>query len=379
MNIIYENILNNSYFLLNIKTEMIAKKWFTESLFLSVTQKAIFTADESVFHLNEQKPSPFVFTTPQQQQQQQSSGVDKRSTGDPKFIQLHEGFRIHNYPLSAISTDEFPASKTRCLKRVWWTSSNLSFIPPFIFDCKKIEHLCLKSNKLTYFPKRFRKLRQLQVLHLQSNLITTFPRDLSCLCSVKVMRLDHNHITNIPKDLFTTLMLKELSLCQNEITWLPTTISVMTSLQVLLLNGNNLESLPAELCQLEKLTHLGVAQNLLRSLPSELANLSHLKVFEFHSNPLPSAILSLVNHPLPQILTFLSSFSLSQNNSIDNRSMTVVNSAPTPSLSSYSSDVLHRSNERKSGNNSSQQTPLCDDYSHRSGSLIHTQLTIQSH
>ena len=137
-------------------------------------------------------------------------------------------------------------------------------LPGDLFNCNRLQHLDLRSNRLNVLQNEAEHLIQLRVLILGDNNLTELPVGLGNLPALDFLYADANNLSSLPPQLFSAKRLKQLNLQKN----------------------NRIDSIPEDVGQLTQLRFMDVSDNAIESLPHSLANLLELKHLNLGNNPI---------------------------------------------------------------------------------------------
>ena len=223
--------------------------------------------------------------------------------------------------------------------------SDLTGIPPIIFEIKQLtrlslsitkrhppqvpeqirnlinlEYLCLRGIKLRTHLEWIGDLQSLKELHLLSSSLRSLPTSIKMLKGLRVLSFCGENVTGlhnleglsnleelyiydkmleiIPESIFKLSNLRDLNLKVNKLKDISCNIGSLNSLQKLDLSNNDIKFLPDSIGQLVSLRELILSNNKLPSLPDSIGQLVNLPELDLSSNELsclPESIGHLVN------------------------------------------------------------------------------------
>ncbi|MED6186944.1 hypothetical protein PIB30_071613 [Stylosanthes scabra] len=152
-------------------------------------------------------------------------------------------------------------------------------------------HLDLRRSNLTSLPSWFGNFKKLEYLDLSYCGLKQIPDAFRNITSIEHLYLSGNNLESLPSLFCKFEKLKHLFLSSNGFRGsIPDAIRNLTSIQMLDLSSNNLTSIPFWLVELNTLLHLDVSRNELmsmeRSISSIIRNMCHLKRLFLSENKL---------------------------------------------------------------------------------------------
>ena len=200
-----------------------------------------------------------------------------------------------------------PLEELASLESLDLSFSNLTSLPPDIWNLVNVKSLNLFQNKLTSLPPEIANLASLESLDLGNNKLTILPPEIGQMVNLEELDLHSNKLTSLPPEIANLKNLKTLDLGYNEFSkkeilktnnLLPNCninfgmlgyLFAMSAEQRLYketfsLKNQKLKKLPSEIGQMVNLKELNLSNNLLESLPAKMANLKYLEILNLENN-----------------------------------------------------------------------------------------------
>jgi len=148
---------------------------------------------------------------------------------------------------------------------------------------------------------------RLSELDLSGSQLTVVPPEIWQFTNLTSLNLSRGELINLPPEIGQLFNLTSLNLSNNKLINLPPEIGQLVSLTSLDLSNNKLISLPSEIGKLVNLEDLDISDNQLINLPPSLESLKALRILRLQGNSLniPSEILAKWGEP-QAILNYMS-------------------------------------------------------------------------
>jgi len=140
--------------------------------------------------------------------------------------------------------------------------SNLTTIPPAVFNLTNLTTLIISFNKLQNIPDEIKNLTNLQVLHASNCFLSNdqISQQLWLLPNLKELNLVKNTLIDM-KPILNVKSLTKLDLSDNDILEIPSDIDKLQNLETLNLRNNNISSIPKSISNIKPLKTFLISGN----------------------------------------------------------------------------------------------------------------------
>jgi hypothetical protein len=165
-------------------------------------------------------------------------------------------------------------------------SNQFHEIPPSIGQFTQLKKLKLARNQISLIAKEVWCLNQLTLLNLSYNRITQIAGEISQLRQLTYLDFSYNEIQEIPTELGDCNTLQQLHFGHNRLTKISTAVLSLGKLQICDLSSNQLTEIPASMSRLTALQQCHLEYNQIQEIPRSMRFLTNLKYLDLAENPL---------------------------------------------------------------------------------------------
>jgi GTPase SAR1 family protein len=171
----------------------------------------------------------------------------------PKELELSQFDRVMEFETDDISIESLQDlidllnTKTHLLQNTTAISlrlNELSEIPDFVFEAKKLRRLELKRNNLKTIPDKIKQLHRLEYLDISDNYLERICDGILELRELRDLVIHRNRIQSIPKSINRLLHLRSFIAYNNRIKIIPKEILELEKLTDVKLNDNRIVNVP---------------------------------------------------------------------------------------------------------------------------------------